>query len=310
MQMSESGSAPSSESVIAEPPRHPRRLVFLGTPDDAVPTLLALHEAGFEIPLVVSQPDRRRGRGKQLVPSPVKAAASGLGIAVSSELADVLGVEADLAVVVAYGEIIPTSMLEELPMVNLHFSLLPRWRGAAPVERAILAGDEQTGVCVMQLAPKLDTGAVYRRSVVAIDDRITAAELRSKLADLGARAMTKALSDGLDTPIPQDGEVVYAAKFEPHDFEIDFSNTADQVMRLIRIGGAFTTFRGERFKIWEAEAIESDLIGQPGTVAETTTVTGEGALELVMVQPAGKPRMAASAWANGAHLQPNDRFGP
>ena len=297
------------ESALAEPPCHPRRIVFLGTPDDAVPTLVSLHEADFDIPLVVSQPDRRRGRGKQLVASPVKAAAIELGIPVSSELTDVLDVDADVAVVVAYGEIIPRSMLEVLPMVNLHFSLLPRWRGAAPVERAILAGDEQTGVCVMQLAPEIDTGSVYRQSTVSIDDRITAAKLRSKLAVLGAREMTDALSTGLSEPKAQDGEVVYARKLESDDFQIDFASSSEQVMRRIRIGGAWTTFRGERFKIWEAEPTEEAAVGRPGTIAETLTLTGQGVLRLVTVQPAGKPPMAASAWVNGAHLELRERFG-
>ena len=303
------GSAQAGASDLAEVPRHPKRIVFLGTPDDAVPTLMALHEAGFDIALVVSQPDRRRGRGKQLVPSAVKAAAAAVDLPVSSDLSDALDVGADMAVVVAYGEIIPTPMLEVLPMVNLHFSLLPRWRGAAPVERAILAGDAETGVCVMQLAPQLDTGAVYRRSAVAIDDNVSAADLRARLAELGAQLMTEALSEGLDDPTPQHGEVVYAKKFTSEEFEINFSGPASEVTRLVRIGGAWTTFRGERFKIWDAIVSEADVEGPPGSVTNTCVATADGAIDLVTVQPAGKARMGAPAWANGAHLRPDERLG-
>ena len=149
-------------------PRRPRRLVYLGTPDLAVPPLRALHAEGFDIALVVTRADKRRGRGGTLVPSPVKAAAIELGIPVTANVDDVLDAGADLGVVVAFGRIIKPHVLEAVPMVNLHFSLLPRWRGAAPVERAILAGDAETGVCVMAVEEGLDTGGVYRSATVPI----------------------------------------------------------------------------------------------------------------------------------------------
>ena len=136
---------------IARPGDSFTRVAFLGTPDVAVPTLRAIHAAGFEIPLVVTRPDRRRGRGGALTPSPVKEAAVQLGLEVTDDLSALEDVEVDIAVVVAYGRIIPLTLLQRIPMVNLHFSLLPRWRGAAPVERAILAGDRTTGVCLMQV---------------------------------------------------------------------------------------------------------------------------------------------------------------
>ncbi|MSZ87756.1 MAG: hypothetical protein F2585_00275, partial [Actinobacteria bacterium] len=155
------------------PPLHPKRLAFMGTPDVAVPVLRALVSAGFEIALVVTRPDRRRGRGGELSPSPVKAAATELGLPVTDDLEAVLDAGVDLAVVVAYGRIIPMRILEQVPMVNLHFSLLPRWRGAAPVERALLAGDAVTGVCLMEVAEGLDTGAIYSRCETNIEDSDT-----------------------------------------------------------------------------------------------------------------------------------------
>src|SRR4051812_473977 len=153
---------------LAVPPRYPRRLVYLGTPEMAVPPLRALHAAGHELALVVSRPDKRRGRGGLLVPSPVKAAALDLGVPVTDRPDDATEVGADLGVVVAYGRIIKRPVLERLAMINLHFSSLPRWRGAAPVERALLAGDPTTGVCVMAVEEGLDTGGVYARSELAI----------------------------------------------------------------------------------------------------------------------------------------------
>ncbi|MEY2443834.1 MAG: methionyl-tRNA formyltransferase, partial [Ilumatobacteraceae bacterium] len=155
----------------------PRRLVFLGTPDMAVPPLRALVAAGFDVVLVVTRPDKRRGRGSQLMASPVKAAAIELGLPVSHTVDDVVGSAAELGVVVAFGQLIKPHVLDAVPMVNLHFSLLPRWRGAAPVERALLAGDQQTGVCLMQLEAGLDTGPVFRCEAVPIGASTTGAEL-------------------------------------------------------------------------------------------------------------------------------------
>ncbi|MBS1837978.1 MAG: methionyl-tRNA formyltransferase, partial [Actinobacteria bacterium] len=174
------------------------RLVFLGSPDAAIPTLRALVAAGHDVALVLSGPDRRRGRGGRRTPTPLKAAALELGLPVSADLHDVVGVGAELGVVVAFGRIIPAPVLAEVPMVNLHFSLLPRWRGAAPVERAILAGDDRSGVCVMEVAGGLDTGDVLAVAEVPIDDEVTAAELTRRLAVLGADLMVGALAGGLD----------------------------------------------------------------------------------------------------------------
>ncbi len=233
-------------------PAHPRRLAYLGTPEMAVAPLRALHAAGHDIGLVVSRPDKRRGRGGDLQPSPVKAAALELGLPVTDDLHAVLDADVDLGVVVAYGRIIPPAVLERLPMVNLHFSRLPRWRGAAPVERAILAGDTQTGVDLMVVEEGLDTGGIYAETVVDIGPDETADELRRRLVDAGAHLLVRCLADGLGQPRPQIGETVYAEKFTAGDFQIDWQADVGAVHRLIRIGGAWTTFRGKRLKIWNA----------------------------------------------------------
>jgi methionyl-tRNA formyltransferase len=248
--------------------------------------------------LVVTRVDKRRGRGRELSPSPVKAAALELGLAVTHSVDDVLTAVADdgaeLGVVVAFGEIIKPHVLEVIPMVNLHFSLLPRWRGAAPVERALLAGDETTGVCVMAIEEGLDTGGVYARGEVPIDPETTAAELRTELVDVGTRLLVETLSRPLDSwigqPEPQVGEVTHAAKFNSADFEIDWSLDVHDVHRLIRVGGAWTTFRGKRLKINEARLVDRRLVP-------------------VIVQPEGKAPMAFDAWRNGARPTSDELFG-
>ncbi|HYU65811.1 MAG TPA: methionyl-tRNA formyltransferase, partial [Jatrophihabitantaceae bacterium] len=187
-----------------------RRLVYLGTPQMAVPPLRALHDAGHDIALVVTQPDRRRGRGPATSPSPVKALARELGIPVSHAVDDVLTADADLGVVVAFGKLIKPHVLDALPMINVHFSLLPRWRGAAPVERALLAGDTETGVCIMDVDVTLDTGAVYAKETVPIGERDTADDLRATLVDVGTRLLLDVLAGELPRPEPQSGEPTYA----------------------------------------------------------------------------------------------------
>lgn len=281
------------------------KLVYLGTPEAAVAPLRALHDAGHEIVLVVSNPDRRRGRGTATSPSPVKAAALELGLPVTDDLDAVRSAGADLGVVVAYGRIIGTDLLAELPMVNLHFSLLPRWRGAAPVERAILAGDEVTGVCVMAVDEGLDTGAVFARREIAIGPSSTAAELRAELVEVGAALLVETLSIGLGEPEPQaDDGVTYAAKLTAEDRRLDWTLPAADLHRVVRVGGAWTTFRGGRFKVHEAElreGVDAALPGEPGTVHAGPAITcGDGALRLVRVQPEGRAAMDAGDWVNGS----------
>lgn len=265
------------------------RLVYLGTPQIAVPPLEALVAAGHDVALVVTGADKRRGRGSATSPTPVKAAATRLGLPVSHAVDDVLACDAELGVVVAFGRIIKPHVLAELPMVNLHFSLLPRWRGAAPVERALLAGDEVTGVCVMAVEEGLDTGGVYAVEEVPIGPTTTADDLRRSLVEVGTRLLVDRLVTGLGEPVPQQGEPTYAAKIDPAELRIDWTRPAEEIDRLIRLGGAWTTFRGARVKIHEARL-------RDGVVVPT------------VVQPEGRPRMAYDAWRNGVQPAPGEWF--
>ncbi len=273
------------------------KLVYLGTPAMAVPPLRAVHAAGHDVVLVVTGADKRRGRRGEPSPSPVKAAALELGLPVSHDIADVHSAVAGgavLGVVVAYGSLIKTDILEAVPLVNVHFSLLPRWRGAAPVERALLAGDEETGVCIMAIEEGLDTGGVYARAVTPIGPRTTAAELRARLVDVGSQllvdTLARPLDEWIDAPAPQLGEATYAHKFSAGDFEIDWSQPAAQIDRLIRVGGAWTTFRGKRLKIHGAEMCDGRIIP-------------------TRVQPEGKAEMDFAAWRNGAQPNADELFG-
>ena len=284
------------------------RLVYLGTPDAAVPPLRALVAAGHDVVLVVTQPDKRRGRGGSLVPSPVKQAATELGIPVTDVVDDVLPTGADLGVVVAFGRIIKPHVLAAVPMVNLHFSDLPRWRGAAPVERAILAGDARTAVCVMDVEEGLDTGGVHAREEAAIDPDETAEELRDRLVAIGSRLLVEVLDRGIGTPAPQVGEPTYAKKIEADELRIDWSRPALDVHRLVRVGGAWTIFRGARLKVHRTRLTDGDDI-PAGVVDGVRVGTGDGVVELVEVQPEGKGRQPAAAWRNGARPEPGERLG-
>ncbi len=290
------------------PPADVRRLAYLGTPHAAVPPLQALSAAGFDIGLVVTRSDKRRGRRGTLEPSPVKACAVELGIPVSHEVDDVLGVDADLGIVVAFGRLIRANVLDRLALVNLHFSLLPRWRGAAPVERAILAGDERTGVCLMALEETLDTGPVYRVAETPIGDRETAEQLRARLVEMGTEMLVDALVVGLGDPTPQHGDATYAAKIEPAELEIDWSRSAVEIDRLVRVGGAWTTLGGRRFKIWSTGAPRADRV-PPGELAGRLVGAGSGSLELIEVQLEGRPRREIGAFLAGARLEPGTRLG-
>ncbi|MBV8979730.1 MAG: methionyl-tRNA formyltransferase [Acidimicrobiia bacterium] len=283
------------------------RLAFLGTPNVAVPPLRALVGDGHEVRLVVTRADKRRGRGGAMMPSPVKAAAQELGLAVTDQVDDVIDAGADLGVVVAFGRLIKPHVLAALPMVNVHFSLLPRWRGAAPLERAILAGDAETGVCLMQLEEGLDTGPVYACERVSIGPEETADELRARLVGAGTELLVEALRTGLGTPAPQEGEPTYAEKIDPAEHHIDWSRPAVEVHRVIRIGGAWTTFRGKRLKVLRATLSSNGL--EPGAVDGLRVGAADGAVELVEVQPEGKAPMPAADWRNGARPRSDERLG-
>jgi methionyl-tRNA formyltransferase len=282
------------------------KLAYLGTPEAAVPPLRALVEAGHDVVLVVSQADKKRGRGGSLVPSPVKAAAVELGLPVTARVLDVVDSGAELGVVVAFGRLIKPEVLARVPMINVHFSLLPRWRGAAPVERAILAGDDETGVDIMALEEGLDTGPVYMSRRVAIGPEETADELRARLVELGTEMLVDILSAPLPEPVPQEGDETSAAKLEPAELRIDWSRTAEEIARVVRRGSAWTTFRGSRLRILRARPAAGVL--QPGAVDGLAVGTTKGVLELLEVQPEGKARQAASAWRNGARLQPDEQL--
>ncbi len=278
----------------------------------AVAPLRALHEAGHAIGLVVSRADARRGRGKGLSPSPVKAAAIELGLPVTDRVDDVIDAGVDLGVVVAFGQIVRPHVLEAVPMVNLHFSALPRWRGAAPVERAILAGDRQTEVCLMDVEEGLDTGGVRARADLDIGPDETAAELRIRLVDAGTRLLLDALRDGLGPAEPQQGEVTYASKITPDDLVLDWGRPATELHRIVRVGGAHTRFRGSRLKVWRTRVLPADAgaVATPGELTGVTVATGEGRLELVEVQPEGRARQAAADWTRGLRPPPaGERLG-
>ncbi|MFZ0668490.1 MAG: methionyl-tRNA formyltransferase [Acidimicrobiales bacterium] len=308
------------------------RLAFLGTPAAAVPCLRALVAAGHEVDLVVTRRDARRSRRGDPEPSPVKSAALELGLTVTDELDAVCdaaverGVE--LGVVVAYGRIIPQRVLDVVPMINVHFSLLPRWRGAAPVERAILAGDEVTGVSVMRLEAGLDTGPVLSRVETAIGAEETAEELMARLSELGAALLVETLSAGASSLGPghaQEGETTYAQKIEPDELELHFDKQADYLARVVRIGRAWTTFREKRLIVTKAVAITAGsgaagesvagesvaAVGaqQPGTIVGSDVVTSAGLLRLVEVQPEGRKRVGADEWVRGARIGSGERLG-
>lgn len=265
------------------------RLAYLGTPEMAVPPLEALVSAGHEVALVVTGQDKRRGRGGTTTPSPVKSAAEALGLRVSHSVDDVIGLDADLGVVVAFGVIIRPNVLAALPMVNLHFSLLPRWRGAAPVERALLAGDEMTGVCVMAVEEGLDTGGVYARVDLPIGTTTTADQLRGLLVQVGTELLADTLSAGLGEPAPQIGTPTHAAKIGAGELRIDWARSPDEIDRLVRLGGAFTSFRGSRIKIHRASVVD-------------------GVVHPIEVQPAGRQRMSFDAWRNGVQPASGEWF--
>ena len=274
-----------------------------------MPALQALAGAGFEIPVVVTGAPRRRSRRGSDAPSPVAAAAQELGLPVSHDPSDLAGCNADCAVVVAYGQLIVEDLLAATPMLNLHFSLLPRWRGAAPVERALLARDDRTGVSLMALEATLDTGPVYWRHEVLIGPDETAAELRHRLAHDGAQRLAESLTGGLGTPRPQSGEPTYARKLTPADRQIDWSRPAAFIDRQIRVGGAWTTLDGERFIIRVAAVQPGEAVAPPGTLVDDAVATGDGLILLRTVQPAGRAALDAQDWLRGARLPPATRFG-
>jgi len=276
------------------------RLSFLGSPQLAVPVLDALCEAGHDVAVVVTRPDRRRGRGSALTPTPVKAAALRLGLEVTDDLSALRRVDVDLGVVVAYGALVPPAILERAPLLNVHFSLLPRWRGAAPVERAILAGDEVTGVCIMRLEEALDTGPVYARASVEVADK-SLDELRGELVELGTHLLVGLLSRGvvgLPVPEPQVGEPTYARKVRDDELLLDFSRPAAELARVVRLGRARTYVDGARLGVLSASVVP-EAMGAPGTFDGEVVTCSPGGLRLRSIVPEGRRAMEPAAWLRG-----------
>jgi methionyl-tRNA formyltransferase len=285
------------------------RLAFLGTPEAAVPSLRALVDAGHDVALVITRPDRKRGRGGQLSPSPVKACAQELGLTVGHRLSDLEDVAVERGVVVAYGRLIPAEVLARIPMLNVHFSLLPRWRGAAPVERAILAGDQETGVSVMTLEADLDTGPVHLETRVAIDEQ-SLATLLAELATTGARALVEVLAtpELLANPRAQEGDATYAAKLSKEDFHLAPSAAAAQLLRVVRLGQAFALVGGRRLIIESASASSGEDVASGSiTLRNSQVLLGatDGVLVLGHVRPASAKSMSAVAWWAGARFEQN-----
>ena len=281
-------------------------IAFMGTPDFAVPALVALHEAGHELVCVYTQPPRPAGRGKKLQPSPVHRKAEELGIEVRHPTSlknqdaqvEFAALQADVAVVAAYGLILPQAVLDapSYGCLNIHASILPRWRGAAPIHRAILAGDAETGVTIMQMEAGLDTGPMLAKVITPIDAKTTG-ELTEELAELGANAMVGVLND-LEhlAAIPQDdGAATYAPKIDKAEARIDWSKPAEEIERLARglapFPGAWFESDGERVKLLRAELAEGS--GNPGEVLNEnfTIACGSGAIRPLRLQRAGKPAM-------------------
>ncbi len=282
------------------------KIVFMGTPDFAVPALEALVEAGHEVLAAYTQPPRPAGRGKQLQPSPVQRRAAALGIAVRSPAtlrdleaqADFAALEADIAVVAAYGLILPQPVLAapRHGCLNIHASLLPRWRGAAPIQRAILAGDSATGVTIMQMERGLDTGPMLAVARTPVDDK-TAGQLTAELAELGPRLMVEVLADlpaYIAQPQPDLG-VTHAPKIDKAETRLDFTRSAEQVERQVRAfapaPGAWFGLEGERYRVLEADVLARE--GAAGTTLDDalTIACGYGAVRPTRVQRAGRPVM-------------------
>lgn len=293
------------------------RVAFLGTPEAAVPTLTALDKA-MDVSLVITQPDRPRGRSKKPKPPPVKLAAQGLGLEVAqpttaASLHESLSSVAalDLAVVVAFGRIVRPESLE-VPvagMLNVHFSLLPRWRGAAPVNRALMAGDSMTGVTIIQLNEGLDTGPVLTAQAVDIDSNENAGSLTGRLAVLGANLLVSSIEDYLSgalTPVPQSDEgMTYAAKIERHDRRIELSMTSNAVINLVRglapDPAAVLSIDGQPHKILEATVVEETIergTWQSRSWFPIVGVTG-GSFRIDVIQPPGRSVMPSTDWLRG-----------
>jgi len=300
------------------------KVVFMGSPDFSVPVLDALVGAGHEIAAVYCQPPRPAGRGKKDRPTPVQARAEALGLMVRHPLslkgaeaqADFAALQADVAVVVAYGLLLPQAVLDapRHGCLNIHASLLPRWRGAAPIHRAIMAGDAETGVCIMQMEAGLDTGPVLLRKAVAIGAEETTQDLHDRLSALGAAAIVEALDilpELVAEPQPEEG-VTYAKKIDKAEARVDWTRPAEEIDRQIRglspFPGAWTLLNGRRLKLLRSRVMPGE--GAPGTVLDGLTIAcGHGAVQVGEVQAEGRGRQDAESFLRGNAIPPGTVLG-
>lgn len=310
------------------------KIIFAGTPDFAVPALAALIAAGHQIVMVLTQPDRPAGRGMKLKPSPVKVLAEQHGLFVyqpeslkpADVQAQIAAVNADVMIVAAYGLIIPTPVLN-MPVqgcYNIHASLLPRWRGAAPIHRSILAGDSETGVTIMEVVPALDAGAMVSKGVLPIKDTDTTQSLHDALARIGAELMVGAMQDlaaagGLPSTPQDESLVTYAHKLEKAESAIDWNKTALEISRQVRAFNPFpvaqSKLNGEVCRIWMAvaQAMDADTSQtKPGQVVSVhdgvLVACGRGMLNISELQAPGGKRLTAQAFVQGHHLKVGDMF--
>lgn len=296
------------------------RIVFAGTPDFAVPPLKALIDAGHDIVGVYTQPDRPQGRGRKIVPTPVKAVAQSAGIPVFQPVSfkepgsidQLKSLKPELMVVVAYGLILPTEVIQIPPKgcVNIHASILPRWRGAAPIQRSILEGDTETGVTIMYIEPRLDAGPMILKAKTPIAATESAGDLHDRLSDLGATTLIAALpkieSGQTDATIQDESQVTYAAKISKEEALLDFTQPSDALARKVRAFNpwpvAETRYRGEPLRIWQAEPVQEPPTEAPGTLwsreSELLITTADGHLRILELQLPGGRKITSRDFLN------------
>ena len=305
------------------------KVVFMGTPEFAVPSLKALKEAGYDIPLVITQPDRPAGRGKKLRPPPVKVLAESLGIPVyqpekikeNIEFLETLReINPDLIVVVAYGKILPDAILNlpKFGCINVHASLLPEYRGASPIQSVLLDGKEETGVTIMKISPELDAGDIISQRKVKIEESDNAQTLHDKLAKVGAELLVETIPgyiSGKIIPVPQDhSKATYCKPVTKEMGRIDWKLPAKKIFNMVRAftpwPSAYAEFKGKRVKIMAAETV--NFQGKPGEVVkadkELIVTTGEGALRIKRIRPEGRKEITGEEFIRGYRVKVGDRF--
>lgn len=296
------------------------RIIFAGTPDFAVPALQMLLESEHEVVAVYAQPDRPAGRGRKCQPGPVKSLAVSAGIPVfqpvnlkqEADIAQLKALNADLMVVVAYGLILTQTVLDipKLGCINIHGSLLPRWRGAAPINRAIMAGDKQTGITIMRVIKQLDAGDMLHKTVCTIGEQETASELHDRMMVMGAEGLSKTLelmqANQLSPEIQDEALVTYANKLDKSESELDWTQSAGDLARQVRGLNAWpvaqTKLGNKVMRVWQAEVVAGDTSAMPGTILDDAkhidVATGKGILRLLEIQLPGKKRMQVADFLN------------